>query len=159
MISFALNLAIMLLWLMLSSTRSGTDLVFGFLLGFLIISCFPGVLDSRRYRLRMVYSALYLAVFLREFVLSNIQLLGAILFRSKRKMDPRLIRYDIEGLSTLEILILSQSITLTPGTTSVYISPDRKTLVIHAFNGDSPDRVIDHINQTLRKALLRATRL
>lgn len=159
MISFALNIFIAILWLMLSTSRSGTDLVFGFLLGFLVISCFPGVLDSRRYRRRMYYSAWYFLVFLREFLLSNIQLLGAILFRSTRDMDPRLVRYDIEGLSKLEILILSQSITLTPGTTSVFISPDCKTLVIHAFYGNPPEAVVNHINQTLRKALLRATRL
>ena len=72
--------------------------------------------------------------FLRALIVSNVQMAVVVLFRPVRDLSPDFVRYPLGGLSELEIVLLSHCITLTPGTTSVEVSDDRQTLVVHALD-------------------------
>jgi multicomponent K+:H+ antiporter subunit E len=47
-------------------------------------------------------------------------------------------------------------ITLTPGTLSASLSPDRSELIIHALQGDDPDAILDDIRSRYEQPLLDA---
>jgi multicomponent Na+:H+ antiporter subunit E len=80
------------------------------------------------------------------------------LFSSMRTLNPRIITYDIEGLTKLETLLLSHTISLTPGTTTVAIGPGFQYLILHVLEADDPDAVRDAIDRTLRRGILAFTR-
>lgn len=154
---FSINLGIALIWLFLARGAIPSFL-FGWMAGFGLLAAFPEVFGSHEYVRRKIAFARFVIVFLREFLMANVHLSWAIIVRSRNKMHPNFITYDVEGLSKLELFILAQCISLTPGTTSVEVCEDQKKLVLHAFDADEPQRVRDQLDKTLKQAILAFTR-
>lgn len=107
---------------------------------------------------RVVGFIAYLFHFTRELVLANIAMAKAVLFQKREDLAPGFVRYPIKGLSDFEVLLLTHSITLTPGTTSVEILEREGELVVHAFDARDPEAVRASIRQGLEKPLLAWTR-
>ena len=101
---------------------------------------------------------IYLACFTRELVLANISMAKAVLFQRREDLAPGFVVYPLAGLSSFEVLLLTHSITLTPGTTSVEISKDGGELVVHAFDARDAEAVSASIRDGLEKPLLAWTR-
>lgn len=156
--SLVLNLLISVIWLFLAPEPSLIVFLTGWLVGFGLIALFRSVLDSRDYVRRAIGAAVYLVIFLREFFVSCGNLVVVSLFRSRASLAPRVITYDVHGLSYLEILVLSQSISLTPGTTTIDIARDRSHLVLHVLDAPDPEAVRASIDRTLRRGILAFTR-
>lgn len=97
-------------------------------------------------------------VFTRELVLANIEVAKVVLLRPVKSLAPDFIRYPLDGLTEMEVVILSHCITLTPGTTSVEISQDLKTLVVHALDARDPEKVCAGIKNNLERPILAWTR-
>ncbi len=96
--------------------------------------------------------------FCRELVLANISIAKSVLLQKTSDMSPGFITYPLHGLSRFEILLLTHSITLTPGTTSVSISRDFSELLVHAFDARDPEAVRASIKNGLETPLLAWTR-
>lgn len=73
------------------------------------------------------------AVFAREIVVANLQVAWWIL-RPRLQVQPALIRVPIELQSDAAITTLAGMISLTPGTVTVDVAPDRKSLDVHCLN-------------------------
>lgn len=156
--SFALNLVIAFTWLLLQVRASFPGFVVGFLIGFALIRLFPGVLDSREYTRRTSAVAIFVAIFLKQFLAACAQLMWISLAKPIGQLHPRIITYDTTGLTKLEILLLSHCISLTPGSSCVGIADDLKTLVLHVLDTTNPDAVRDEIDRTLKRGILAITR-
>lgn len=100
----------------------------------------------------------FVARFLKALIASNLQMAGVVLFRPVGDLSPGFVDYPIAALSPTEIVLLSHCITLTPGTTSVEISPDRRTLIVHALDAADHASVRRAIKQELEEPLLAWTR-
>lgn len=96
--------------------------------------------------------------FTRELVLANIAVAKSVLFQKREELAPGFVRYPLTGLKSFEILVLTHSITLTPGTTSVKISDDHSELIVHALDARDPDGVRASIKNGLETPLLAWTR-
>jgi multicomponent Na+:H+ antiporter subunit E len=156
--SFVLNLVIAVTWLLLQVRASFPGFVVGFLIGFGLIRLFPGVLDSRDYTRRTIALAQFVMIFSKQFITACTQLLRIILFVPSRFLRPRVITYNIAGLSRFESLLLAHCITLTPGSSAVGISEDLDTLILHVLDTDDPDALRDEIDRTLKRGILAMTR-
>jgi multisubunit Na+/H+ antiporter MnhE subunit len=97
-------------------------------------------------------------IFLRELLLANLAIARAVLFGRNEKLNPNFITYDVTGLTRAEIFLLSQCITLTPGTLTVEVSEDFTTLVLHVFDVPDPDAVRRAIDRKLKEPMLAFTR-
>ena len=91
-------------------------------------------------------------IFFRELTLSNIAVLRVVL-RPKMDIAPSIFAYPTDLRDDWEITLLSNLITLTPGTLVVHVSDDQRTLYIHAIDVDNIDDEIDSIKQTFEKAI------
>lgn len=96
--------------------------------------------------------------FLHALVLANLRLARTILFEKRETLAPGFLVYPVEGLSKLEILVLSHCITLTPGTTTVEVSSDFTQLVLHALDARNPEKTMQEIRTGLEAPLLRWSR-
>jgi multicomponent Na+:H+ antiporter subunit E len=56
--------------------------------------------------------------------------------------------------SDAAIMLLANLISLTPGTLSVDVSPDRRSLLIHAMFADDEQAVIDSIKTGVERRIL-----
>jgi len=152
-----IHLALALLWTALGDPSLGRFLV-GLVLTFATLMALRRVFGVDAYVRRVLGFLRFLFVFAREFLKSNLTVARTVLFESRETLYPDFITYDLSGLRTGEILLLSHCITLTPGTTSVEVSDDGQTLVIHALDARDPDAVRQGIDTTLRAAILAFTR-
>ncbi|MFH1499115.1 MAG: Na+/H+ antiporter subunit E [Verrucomicrobiota bacterium] len=118
----------------------------------------PASSAKRSWPLRAVGLVVFILKFTRELVLANIAIAKSVLFQKNADLAPGFITYPLKGLSHFEILVLTHSITLTPGTASVEISEDMSELVVHAFDARDPEAVRDSIKKGLEQPLLAWTR-
>jgi multicomponent Na+:H+ antiporter subunit E len=107
---------------------------------------------------RAFYLVRYLGIFFRELILANVEVVKLVL-SPHIKIKPGFLAVPLDAKTDFEITSLANSITLTPGTISVHVSDDRKTLVIHALHiGDDPDDIRRAVKQTLEANILKWTR-
>jgi multicomponent Na+:H+ antiporter subunit E len=86
------------------------------------------------FRLRKLGTLAKLAgFFLYELVLSNIQV-AIVILRPRLRVKPALIQLPIELENDVSITMLANMISLTPGTVTVDVAPDRKSLTVHCLN-------------------------
>ena len=152
-----LNILIAIIWYGLSSSRSPVSLIVGFIMGFLLLSLLRSMITKRSYSFKLFGFLKFFILFIKEFLLSNINMIKIILFKSNADIHPQIIQYHVPDLAPHQTLILSQCITLTPGTTSIDISTDYKTITIHCIDAKNPEAVTQDIDTHLKKPLKEFT--
>lgn len=155
---FLLNLGLALLWTFLSSSPSLFSFVMGFGMGFVLTAAAEGMFPGQRYTRRVMAAVRFIGRFCREFAVANFTVAAVVLCRSREDLYPGYLTYDITGLTPLEVLVLSHCISLTPGTTSVEIEDDGRTLLLHALDAKDPEEVRRSIDRMLKEPMLAWTR-
>lgn len=107
---------------------------------------------------RVVGLVVFCVCFTRELVVANLQIAKAVLSQRSEDFAPGFVSYPLTGLTRFEVLLLTHSITLTPGTASVMIAEDFSELTVHAFDVRDPEAVVAGIRDGLEKPLLAWTR-
>lgn len=96
-------------------------------------------------------------MFLWDLTLSSIQVARAVLSPGDTT-HPRLLTIPLRAHTDLQITLVANFITLTPGTLTVDVSPDRKRLLVHdLFAGDSSEATRQAVRDGLEARVLRAT--
>jgi len=103
---------------------------------------------------RALFLILY---FLWEVVLANVRVAICVL-SPLRNLKPGFVAIPLAAKTDAEITFLANMITLTPGTLTVDVSDDRKTLYIHSIFAEDPKAVRDQIKHNFERRLLRVTR-
>ncbi len=147
-----LSLFLWLVWLLLVNTVSPGHILLGALLA-MILPLLTARFWPERPKIHRPWKLLrYIGVLLLDIGLANLTVARLILGPT-RKLRPAFIQLPLELQSEFAISILASTISLTPGTVSSDLSPDRKTLLIHALDIESEAEVIDHIKQRYEKPL------
>lgn len=131
------NLVLALAWAAVSGSFSGINLLFGFVLGAIALLFIRERVGTGAY-LRRIWAILVLSTtFLKELVLSAVRV-AVMVLSPRMNMRPGFLAFPLEVESDAEIALLANMISLTPGTLSVDVSDDRKTLFIHFMDvGDA----------------------
>ena len=95
--------------------------------------------------------------FLWQLILSNLRVAYDVI-TPRLYMRPGIVAVPLDAQTDEEITLLANLITLTPGTLSLGVSEDRRTLYVHAMFVDSPDRVRDSIKNGFERRLLELIR-
>ncbi len=128
-----LTLALSSVWLLLVNSASPGHLLLGFLLGWAIPS-FTRRFWPERVRFRHPLTLLrFVVVVLYDIMVANLTVAWLIL-RGPTKAQPGFVTLPLDLTSELAISLLANTICLTPGTVSALLSPDRRTLLVHALD-------------------------
>lgn len=152
-----LNFILAFVWMFLKTSYSPASFFVGYFFGLLIIYIFRRFFTSRFYLLRVVAVLNLIYIFTLELLLSNIAVLKAVL-RPKLNIKPGIFAFPTELKEDWEITMLANLITLTPGTLVVDVSPDNRTLYIHAMDISDADEAIQSIKNTFEKAIMEVSR-
>lgn len=95
--------------------------------------------------------------FVVELIVSALKVAWLVV-QPRIRLRPAIIDYPLTVTSDAQITLLANLITLTPGTLSLDVSDDRRTLKVHAIDIDSPERLIGHIAAGLETRVMRALR-
>jgi len=90
-----------------------------------------------------------------EIVVANLKVVAAVL-GPRRLLRPALVAVPLETMTDAQIAVLSNLISLTPGTLSLDVSPDRRTLYVHAISASSPEALRREIKEGFERRVLEA---
>lgn len=153
-----LHIFIAMVWLFLSPNRDLPRLIIGVLIGWGVIALLQPVLPKDPYLKGSVGFFKWLWSFISALVASQIRVATIILFPNKNPIHPGFLEFPIDGLNDVEIILLSHSISLTPGTTSVEVDKGNGKLLIHALEAGNPEKTRSEIKEQLLKPLMAFTR-
>lgn len=160
-------LLLTLVWVALQGTFSLGNLLLGVFFAWAILRISAPILagsaPSRRVRegvrpvSRLWQVVVLLLVFLKELLVSAAQVARYTL-QPTLQIRPAIIEYPLDVETDREIATLANLISLTPGTLSLDVSPDRTCLYIHAISvqQEKGTDVIDDIKGSLEKHVARA---
>lgn len=154
---FLVNVLLALSWSAVSGSFSLGNLLFGFVLGALAMSLIREQVGSVGYFSRIRRVSSLFALFLYELVLSGFRV-AILVLSPNMNLKPGIFAYELKVDRDLEITLLANLITLTPGTLSVDVSPDRSTLYIHALDCADPDQIRKEIADGFERKILEAFR-
>lgn len=94
-------------------------------------------------------------IFLIELVKSSVSVAWAVINPSIQ-INPAIVAVPLDLKTDIHIATLANLVSLTPGTTSLHVSEDRKTLYVHALDCTDPDATISGIKTTFESILLKS---
>lgn len=139
---FLLNLALAVIWAGLWGSFSLTQLVIGFHVGFVTLWVAQPLFGGPNGYYLRAYRVVKLALFfLYDLFVSSLQVAYDVLTPTDYS-NPAILRMPLDVKSDIEILLVTNLISLTPGSLSLDVTPDRKTLIVHVMFADDPQKAI-----------------
>jgi multicomponent Na+:H+ antiporter subunit E len=138
------------LWTALTERYTASNLLLGLLLANVALRLGRG----RGARVRRTGLALRFAAFFAvEVVVSALRVAQEVL-RPRPRMRPAIVGVPLDVRTDGQIALLAILITLTPGTLALDVSPDRRTLLVHAMFADDLGRVRREIKHGFERRIL-----
>lgn len=142
-----MGLSLLVIWLLLQNEISAGHVLLGAVFAVLI------PLFTARFWTEPVTIGAWLAglrfglIVLWDIVVANVQVASLILFRRPRSLTPEFLVIPLDIRSPYAIAILAGTITMTPGTVSADLDPERRYLLVHGLSVDDPEEMIANIKQ------------
>jgi multicomponent Na+:H+ antiporter subunit E len=124
----------------------------GFALGLLILFFARRVVGTPNYLVKTVQVLELVAFLLWELLLANLRVAYDVLTPGYH-MRPGVVAIPLDAKSDIEITLLANLITLTPGTLSLDVSSDRSVLYIHVMYVDNDD--LDEVRRKIKSGFER----
>ena len=142
--------------LLLGSTRISA-FVMGFILGYLILWVSSPLYPDTRYFRKLPKTLNLTAYFLKELVISNLKVAWDVITPGHISR-PGIIGVPLTAQTSLEIFLVSNLVSLTPGTLSVDLSEDNKILYVHVMFLEDVEQTRSQIIHGLERRILEVTR-
>lgn len=155
--TFLMNLLLTLIWMALTGTFGLSNFLFGFILSFLILWIMKRSNDDKRYFNKIPRLFSFIGYFLFELIKANLQVAYDVI-TPKYFMKPGIVKIPLDAKTDLEITLLANLITLTPGTLSLDVSDDKKVLYVHSMYIHDKEDFVQSIKSGFEKRLLELMR-
>jgi multicomponent Na+:H+ antiporter subunit E len=157
--AFVLNVLLALAWGALTGSFAPASLLVGFILSYLLLWFTQPVAGPSVYFEKLPLAIGFLLFFSWELLKSSLRVAYDVL-TPRHHMNPGVIGVPLDAASEGEVTILANLISLTPGTLSLDVSPDRRILYIHAMYIDADDfeRYRAQLKQSFELRILKVLR-
>jgi multicomponent Na+:H+ antiporter subunit E len=154
---FLWNVLLAVVWTMITGNFAPVNLIFGFALGFVVLLLAGPVIGSTDYIPRIRAVASLISFFLFELLKSNLRMAYDVV-RPQLRTQPGIIAIPIDAITDLEITLLANLITLTPGSLSLDVSAGGETLYLHAMDIGDSGALRKKIKDGFERRILAVTR-
>jgi multicomponent K+:H+ antiporter subunit E len=141
-----LSAILVVIWLLLVNQLNVGHLLLGMLLGWAVplytARFWPDQVRVRRPLLLLRF----ITVVLYDILVANVVVARLILGRQEH-LKPAFLVLPLRLRSDVAISLLANTISLTPGTVSTYLSADRRCLIIHSLHTTEPEELLATIRQ------------
>jgi multicomponent Na+:H+ antiporter subunit E len=157
--TFFSNIFLAFIWVTLTMKFNPTNLLFGFVLSYFILWGIQRNTSTNRYFKFILRLIDFIALFVKEVIVGSLKI-GFDIITPHHYMNPGIIAVPLDAKTDIEITLLANSITLTPGTTSLAVSKDKSTLYVYCVYIDKKDKqkTIQDIKNGLEKKILEVLR-
>lgn len=135
---FMFNILLTFTWAAITGSFSALNLLFGFVLSIFVMWVIRGEVGSQGYFSRSWRIVRLFTLFLYELVMSAWKVMVLVL-SPKLDLKPGIFKFPLSLEKDMEITLLANMITLTPGTLSVDVSEDKKFIYVHAIDASDPE--------------------
>lgn len=149
---FLLNILLAVLWCFTWGSFDFFTFGTGFALAYFLLGLYSRVTNVRGYGSKVRDLLRFGLYFARVVLVANVQIAYEILTPGL-KATPRIVRFDVTGLTALQRTMLVNAINLTPGTITVDVGPDRRTLYVHCMYARDYDDAQRQLNDLKTRML------
>ena len=142
-----------MIWLLLANSIAPGQILLGLLLGWAIPIFTLRFWPEAVRMCRSLALLRFLAVVLYDILIANF-LVAFLILRGPRQMTPQFVVVPLALRSDLGISLLANTVSLTPGTVSAWLSPDRRNLVVHGLDVVDPVDLIATIKRRYEAPLI-----
>jgi multicomponent Na+:H+ antiporter subunit E len=146
-----------LAWLALTGDASAAGIGFSLVLAWALLRLARPLGGEGFRRVRVMRLPGFLLFFAWEVLVANLKVAAAVLFPPGR-LRPAIVAVPLTLDREAELALLANLITLTPGTLSLDVSPDRRILYVHAMATAGPDHLRREIQQGFERRILEVFR-
>jgi multicomponent Na+:H+ antiporter subunit E len=129
----------------------------GFAVGYAALWLTKPLYRGSRYFSRLPKVLRLVAFFVKELFVSNLRVLWEVI-TPRQSSRPGIIGVPLDAETDLEIMLVANLISLTPGTLSIDVSEDRKTLYVHVMFLDDAAQTRRTLKDGLEKRVLEVMR-
>ena len=152
-----INVIIAIMWMFLQETYTVATFIGGYIVGLVLLLLLDRFVPDSFYLKRFFKTIQLILLFIKELISANWDIIKLV-YKPKLDIEPGIFAYPTELKSNLEITLLANLITLTPGTLTVAVSDESTHLYIHAMDIEDIDKSIAEIKNTFEKAIMEVTR-
>lgn len=152
-----INVLLSLAWCAAFGTFTLSNLIIGFVVGSAALWLTKPLYGDTGYFRHSFKFARLAALFGFELLVSSLRVAWDVL-TPRNRSRPGIIAVPMDAKSDLELTLLANLISLTPGTLSLDVSEDRRVLYVHAMFVDSREGVVNDIKSGMEKSLLEVMR-
>ena len=154
--TFVANLMLAAAWAIFFGGFTWATMLSGLVVGFGILWLLQPLTGVQsNYFLRVYYWLKLFVLFHYELLVSSLHVLWDIVTPTHRA-QPAILDMPLDVKTDAGILLVTNLISLTPGTLSIDVSEDRKTLKVHAMFADDPDAVRQELKSGMEKWVIDA---
>lgn len=154
---FLMNILLTFVWVALTGSFGFMNFAFGFVLSFFILWVISFGSSDNKYFKMLPRIIAFIFFFLYELIKANIQVAFDVI-TPKFYMTPGIVRVPLDAKTDLEITLLANLISLTPGTLSLDVSDDKKVLYVHSMYIANEEEFIHSIKSGFERRLLSILR-
>lgn len=146
-----------LIWVAATGRFSFSNLAVGFLVGYSILFFTRRVVGAPEYTFKVRQVISLILFFIWELILANLRVAYDVV-TPRHYMRPGVIAIPLDAKTDMEIMLLSNLVTLTPGTLSLDVSSDKSVLYLHAMYIDDVQSVRERIKKGYERRVLEVLR-
>lgn len=144
-------------WLALTGSLSILNILLGLAVSALSLTVLRGQLPVMDFRIRPWPALVLFGMFLVA-LFSSAWRVARLVLSPRLDIQPDVVAVPVSLTRDAELTLLSNLITLTPGTLTVDIAEDHRALYVHALEGGDPDAVRRDIRSGFERAIREAFR-
>jgi multicomponent Na+:H+ antiporter subunit E len=144
-------------WIGLTGSATAGNLLVGLALGYLVLLFTPETMGVGPPLARLRRAVGLAGFFVWELVLASLRVAYDVMTPTYH-MRPAVVGVPLGARTDAEITMLASLVSLTPGTLSLDVSDDRRTLFIHAMYVHDRDRLVRSIKDGFERRVLEVLR-
>lgn len=153
--TFGLNTVLAIAWVAFTGSVSLVGLITGFVIGYGALWLIQPLIGTSTYFRRVTAWIKLVIMFHYELIVSSFAVAMDVL-TPKHRSRPAIIEVPLDVKTDTGILLVTNLISLTPGTLSLDVSEDRKTLLVHAMFADDPDALRKSLKDGMERWVIDA---
>ena len=154
---FAGNLLLALVWVAMSGHFDVVNLTVGFAFGYLVLYLLQRVIGHSSYFARTIGLVRFAGFYIVEVVRANLRVAFDVVTPTDYA-KPGVVAVPLDARTDVEITLLSNLITMTPGSLAVDVADDRSVIYVHAMYLDDPDELRRQIKEDIERRVLELLR-
>jgi multicomponent Na+:H+ antiporter subunit E len=154
---FAGNLLLALVWVAMSGHFEVVNLLLGFVLGYVVLYLLQRVVGSSAYFRKSWLLLRFVGFYALEVVRTNVRVAVDVVAPTSRAR-PGVVAVPLDARTDVEITLLANLITMTPGSLSIDVADDRSVIYVHSMFLDDPEALRRTIKDDLERRVLELLR-